>query len=85
MVAGKLIDRTKIVDLFEQRKRYQALADANGKVDFEALGWDNTTLQAWRGGNCTSWRSTSRWRRTTRSRCRSAVTAGAVDRVQVDR
>jgi hypothetical protein len=50
LVAGKLIDRKKIVDLFEQRKRYQVLADAGGKLDFVKIGWDNTTLQAWRGG-----------------------------------
>jgi hypothetical protein len=50
MVSGKLLDRKKIDDLFEQRKRFQALADANGKIDFVRVGWDNTSLQAWRGG-----------------------------------
>ncbi|MBA2541060.1 MAG: hypothetical protein H0V17_15580 [Deltaproteobacteria bacterium] len=50
MVNAKLVDRKKIDDLFEQRKRYQALADANGKLDFVRVGWDNKSLQAWRGG-----------------------------------
>ncbi len=48
--AGKLVDRKKIDDLFEQRKRFQALADGSGKLDFVRTGWDNNTLQAWRGG-----------------------------------
>jgi hypothetical protein len=50
VVNAKLLDRKKIADLFEQRKRYQALADAGGKLDFVRAGWDHTTLQAWRGG-----------------------------------
>lgn len=44
---GKL-DKKKIDDLFEQRKRFQALADSNGS--FVRIGWDNKSLQAWRGG-----------------------------------
>lgn len=50
---GKLVDRKKIDDLFEQRKRYQALAEASASsatIDFVRVGWDNTSLQAWRGG-----------------------------------
>lgn len=50
MATGKLVDKKKIDDLFEQRKRFQALADGNGKIDFVRIGWDNTSLQAWRGG-----------------------------------
>jgi len=48
---GKL-DKKKIDDLFEQRKRFQALADSNGtaSLDFVRIGWDNKSLQAWRGG-----------------------------------
>lgn len=50
LVNGKLVDRKKIDDLFEQRKRFQALADAGGKIDLVRVGWDNSSLQAWRGG-----------------------------------
>ncbi len=50
MITGKILDRKKIEDLFEQRKRFQALADANGKIDHVRVGWDNGSLQAWRGG-----------------------------------
>jgi hypothetical protein len=48
---GKL-DKKKIDDLFEQRKRFQALVDSNGaaSLDFVRIGWDNKSLQAWRGG-----------------------------------
>ncbi len=49
---GKL-DKKKIDDLFEQRKRFQAIADSqlgNAKLDFVRIGWDNKSLQAWRGG-----------------------------------
>ncbi len=51
---GKL-DKKKIDDLFEQRKRFQAIADSNGnaKLDFVRIGWDNKSLQAWRGGKLT--------------------------------
>lgn len=48
LVAGKLVDTKKIDDLFEQRKRYQALADAGGTVDFVRIA--NNAMQLWRGG-----------------------------------
>ena len=48
LVAGKLVDTKPIEDLFEQRRRFQVLADANGRVDF--VRWDGNTLQAWRDG-----------------------------------
>jgi hypothetical protein len=50
LVAGKLVDRTKIEDLFEQRRRFTALADAGGRLDFLRTGWDNKGLLAWRAG-----------------------------------
>src|SRR5450432_2633119 len=50
VVAGKFIDRHPIQDLFEQRKRYQVLADADGSLDFVRMSWDNTSVVAWRGG-----------------------------------
>jgi len=49
LVTGKLVDRKKIDDLFEQRRRFQALADANGRLDFVRIG-DSKGIQAWRAG-----------------------------------
>ncbi len=49
-VTGKLVDKKKIDDLFEQRRRFAALADAAGRVDFVRLGWDSKDLQVWRAG-----------------------------------
>jgi hypothetical protein len=50
LIAGKIVDRTPIADLFEQRKRYQALADAGGVLDFVRMAWDNQSVQIWRAG-----------------------------------
>jgi hypothetical protein len=50
LVTGKVIDKTPITDLFEQRKRYQALADAGGVLDFVRMAWDNQSVQIWRAG-----------------------------------
>jgi hypothetical protein len=51
-VLGKLVDKKKIDDLFEQRRRFQALADADGRIDFLRLDWDSKVhnIQAWRAG-----------------------------------
>jgi hypothetical protein len=50
LVTGK-ITTTKIEDLFEQRKRFQALAaDAHGQLDFLKTTWDNNAIQLWRAG-----------------------------------
>jgi len=49
MLAGKLVDKKKIDDLFEQRKRFQALADSGGKLDFVRIEMLKE-IQAWRGG-----------------------------------
>ena len=50
LVTAKVIDKTPITDLFEQRKRYQALADAGGVLDFVRMAWDNQSVQIWRAG-----------------------------------
>jgi hypothetical protein len=50
VVAGKIVDHTPITDLFEQRKRYQALADAGNQLDFARMAWDNQSVQIWRNG-----------------------------------
>jgi hypothetical protein len=53
LISGKMIDTHKIDDLFEQRKRYQLLADAGGKTDFLRMAWDNSAVQIWRNGKAT--------------------------------
>lgn len=50
LVTGKLVDRTPIADLFEQRKRFGVLADAGGKLDFARMLPDNTAIQIWTAG-----------------------------------
>ena len=50
LIAHKLVDKAPITDLFEQRKRYQILADAGGKLDFLKMAWDNTSVALWRAG-----------------------------------
>lgn len=49
LVTGKL-DKRKITDLFDQKKRFSALADAGGKLDFVRFANDGSALQLWRGG-----------------------------------
>jgi carotenoid cleavage dioxygenase-like enzyme len=50
LVAGKFVENKPIGDLFEQRKRFQVLADANGQADFFRMTPDNLTIQLWRNG-----------------------------------
>lgn len=47
LVTGKFTAQTKIEDLFEQRKRYQTLAEAHDKGDFLHMAWDNSAVQIW--------------------------------------
>ena len=50
LLAGKLVEPQPIADLFEQRRRFQALAaDAGGRVDFIRAGADGK-LERWRSG-----------------------------------
>ncbi len=49
LVTGKL-ETKKIADLYEQRRRFQALADAGGLLDFVRMAWDNSGLQLWKSG-----------------------------------
>ena len=53
LVTGKLAT-TKITDLFDQKKRFAALATADGKLDFVRFSQDNAALQLWRGGKMTA-------------------------------
>ncbi|HET9992121.1 MAG TPA: hypothetical protein VFQ65_26505 [Kofleriaceae bacterium] len=52
LIAGKVTDSHPIGDLFEQRKRFQALEQAktDANLDFVRMSWDNANIVAWRGG-----------------------------------
>ncbi len=52
LATGKFVDKQKIGDLFEQRRRFQALAadGSNGRTDIVRMNWDNATVQLWRSG-----------------------------------
>jgi hypothetical protein len=50
LVTGKVAEHHDITDLFEQRRRFQTLADANGQLDFVRTSWDNSGLQVWHAG-----------------------------------
>lgn len=52
LIAGKLIDRHPITDLFEQHKRFQVLeqAKADANLEFVRMSWDNASIVAWRAG-----------------------------------
>jgi hypothetical protein len=50
LISGKFVDNRPIGDLFEQRKRYQILADAGGQLDFLRMKPDNSALEIWRKG-----------------------------------
>jgi hypothetical protein len=52
LIAGKF-DKHPIGDLFEQRKRFQVLADANGSLELVRMSWDNTNLVSWHAGKPT--------------------------------
>jgi hypothetical protein len=50
LISGKFVVNKAIADLFEQRKRYQTLADAGGRLDFLRMAPDNSAIEIWRGG-----------------------------------
>lgn len=52
LVTGKMTRKT-IEDLFEQKRRFAALADANGKLDFLRLPPMGTGIELWRAGKPT--------------------------------
>jgi hypothetical protein len=49
LITGKL-ESKKIDDLYEQRRRFQSLADANAQLDFVRMARDNSGLQLWKSG-----------------------------------
>jgi hypothetical protein len=53
LLTGKMVDVRPIADLFDQRKRYQTLADAGGKLDFFRMKPDNSAIELWRAGRAT--------------------------------
>lgn len=53
LVTGKL-EKTKITDLFDQKRRFTALATANGGLDFVRMSQTNTNVELWRGGKMTN-------------------------------
>lgn len=52
LITGK-VTTTPIKDLYEQRRRFQALADGNG-LDAVRMAWDNSALQVWKNGKATA-------------------------------
>jgi carotenoid cleavage dioxygenase-like enzyme len=50
LITGKFSDQHPIPDLFEQRKRYQILADAGARIDFLRVALDSNAIQVWRAG-----------------------------------
>jgi hypothetical protein len=50
LITGKFVENKPIGDLFEQRKRYQTLADAGGQLDFIRMKHDNSQIEIWRRG-----------------------------------
>lgn len=44
------VETKKIEDLYEQRRRFQALADSGNQPDFVRMAWDNSGLQLWKAG-----------------------------------
>lgn len=47
LVTGKFVAQKKIEDLFDQHKRYQALAEAHDTINFLRVAWDNSAVQIW--------------------------------------
>lgn len=54
LITGKFTSQKKIENLFEQRKRFQALAEAHDKLDFLRMSWDNANVQIWHDGKPTT-------------------------------
>jgi hypothetical protein len=50
LISGKFLENKPIPDLFEQRKRFQVLADGGGSIDFLRMAWDNSAIQLWHKG-----------------------------------
>ena len=52
LVTGRL-EKQKIVDLFDQKRRFAALVDAGGKLDFLRLPPNMAGIELWRAGKMT--------------------------------
>lgn len=49
LVTGKVYDKKKIVDLVEQRKRFQVLA-GQPRLELVRMTWDNSAIEWWNAG-----------------------------------
>ena len=49
LITGK-IEKKKIDDLFDQKRRFTALADAGGRLDFIRMAQMNNAIELWRAG-----------------------------------
>lgn len=49
LIGSKFVETTAIVNVVEQRKRYQTLADV-GQLDFVRMSWDHSAVQVWHRG-----------------------------------
>jgi hypothetical protein len=49
LVTGKVYDRKKIVDVVEQRKRFQTLA-GQPRLELVRMTWDNSGVEVWSAG-----------------------------------
>jgi hypothetical protein len=54
LVRGAFVDRKPIADLFEQRKRFQVLAEVHDRLDFVRILPDASAMQVWRDGKPTA-------------------------------
>ncbi len=52
VVSGKVVGKATIADLFEQRRRYQALEGRMG-IDFLRVSWDLKSIELWHRGKST--------------------------------
>ncbi len=53
LITGKFVVNKPITDLFEQRKRYQTLAETSGRLDFLRMASDLSAVEIWRDGTPT--------------------------------
>jgi hypothetical protein len=50
LVKNGFVDRKPITDLFDQRKRFQVLAEVHDRVDFVRVLPDSSAIEVWRDG-----------------------------------
>lgn len=50
LVTGAFVENKPIADVVEQRKRYQTLAEAGGRLELVRMTWDNNAVVVWTRG-----------------------------------